>query len=177
MKISIIAAVAHNGVIGRNGDLPWHIPEDLKRFADLTRGHTVIVGRKTHESIVKKLGGPLKNRTTIVLSRNRNYGNVEGSVVSAQALEGALWLASSRGETEVFVIGGAEVYREALPLANRLYLTLVHDYPEGDTSFPPFQDGSWQAPTAELHPSDTEEHPGFTFFTYERKTKPAPVSS
>lgn len=181
MKISVIAAVAQNGVIGQNGDLPWEdIPEDRSRFAKLTSGHVVIAGRRTHESIIKRIGGPLLGRTTIVLSRKLDYGLEAASIITAPSLQAALEMARHRGEEEVFVIGGAEVYREALCVADRVYLTMVHDFPDGDTFFPPFnpkKDG-WREVDGKTW---TERTPKgdicCTFFTYERITVPAPASS
>ncbi len=128
--LAIIAAVARNGVIGRDGDLPWHLPEDLRHFKRTTSGHAVIMGRKTHESI----GFPLPKRLNIVVTRQPDFEAVGCSVV--HSMEEALALAWESDE-QPFVIGGAGLYAAALPLATRLVLTEVHDEVEGDTFFPP----------------------------------------
>lgn len=128
MIISLIAAVAENGVIGRKGALPWHIPSDLKRFNAVTRGHTVIMGRKTFESI----GRPLPGRRNIVLTRQQDY-QAEGCEI-VHDLDSAF--AACAGEAEVFIGGGGEVYAATIPLADRIYLTRVKAAVEGDTFFP-----------------------------------------
>ena len=162
--LSLIAALADNGVIGRNGDLPWHLPADLKHFKRLTWGHTLILGRKTHESIGRTLSGKtLPGRRSIVLSR-RPPDALPGVEV-APDLDRALEMA---GEGEVFVIGGAEVYRQALPRADRLYLTRVHAVIEGDTRFPDFEPGEWRVVEAEAHPADEQHACPFTFQRLER---------
>ena len=134
--ISLIAALADNGVIGRDNGLPWHIPEDLKHFKTLTLGKPVIMGRKTFESI----GKPLKGRSNIIVSRNKNL-LIEGAEVVA-SLEEAMARAKEFGQ-EIMIIGGAQVYAEALPKAERLYLTFVHTKAEGDTFFPDFATADW----------------------------------
>ena len=129
MKLIIIAAIARNRVIGKNGKLPWHIPEDLIRFKQLTVGHTVVMGRKTFDS----LDNPLPNRTNIVIT-----SRVINGVKSFPSLEFALQ--ALKNEKEVFVIGGGRVYADALKLADELRLTLVDRDVDGDTYFPPYQD-------------------------------------
>jgi dihydrofolate reductase len=127
-RLSLIVAVARNGVIGKNNRLPWHIPEDLKRFRALTMGHHILMGRRTWESI----GRPLPGRTSVVITRDPNY-SAPGALV-AHSLSAAL--AACAADAEAFVIGGAEIYREALPHADRVYLTeVMADYP-GDVWFP-----------------------------------------
>lgn len=150
----IVAAVGRNGIIGANGDLPWRIPEDLARFKKLTMGHALVMGRATFESI----GRPLPGRTNIVLTRRPHWSH-EGVEVAA-SLDEAVAIASSRGQ-DVFVAGGAEVYRAALPIADRIELTEVDAEPEGDTSFPPVDWSSWREVSRQAHP-------GFSFVTYER---------
>lgn len=127
MPITIVAAVARNGVIGRDGGLPWHLPEDLRRFKEMTMGGTLVMGRKTYESI----GRPLPGRTTVVVTRRPDWA-AEG-VLTAGSLEEALALA---GEGDVFVVGGAGVFRQALEVADALEITEVDAEPEGDTYFP-----------------------------------------
>ena len=135
MSIAIIAAMTENRVIGRNGAIPWDLPEDRRHFRELTMGHPVIIGRKTFESI----GRPLPGRMNIVLSRREEY-RAEGCLV-ARDLKAALMAAA--GNDEVFICGGGELYREALPRADRLYLTLVHMTVAGDTFFPEIPAGAF----------------------------------
>lgn len=167
MRVSLIAAVARNGVIGRDGRLPWHLPADLKRFRRLTTGHHVIMGRRTFESI----GKPLAGRTNLVLSRDpalRPFG-----VEVLRSLEEALQLAKRRGEEEAFVIGGSEVYRRALPLADRIYLTRVGADVEGDVRFPSLDPGEWTEKTDEVHSPDREHAVPFTFARLSKRPESA----
>jgi dihydrofolate reductase len=159
--ISIIVAVAQNGVIGCENRLIWHIPEDLRRFKRMTTGHPVVMGRKTFES----LGRPLPNRTNVVITRQKNY-SAEGVQV-VHSLEDAIQLFAP--EEEIFVIGGAEVYRQAMPLADKFYLTVVgHDY-QGDTYYPEWDHDQWHLISEERHEhGETFSHP-FDFRLYERK--------
>ncbi|MGD9636913.1 MAG: dihydrofolate reductase [Pirellulales bacterium] len=162
MRISLIAAMAENGVIGRGGQLPWRLKADLARFKQLTLGHTLIMGRKTWESI----GRPLAGRRMIVVTRQSGY-SAQGAEVT-NSLEAALEGARSAGEEEAFVIGGAEIYRQALPLADRLYMTLVLAEVEGDTKFPEIDWDLWARIDSKSHDADAEnEYPMF-FYTFER---------
>lgn len=136
--IAIIAALASNRIIGNQGALPWHLPEDLKRFKALTTGHPVIMGRKTHESILSSLGKPLPNRRSIVVTRSATYGAIGCEVVSSLALAIALV-----AEQQAFVIGGAEIYSLALPLVESMYLTEINATYEGDARFPEFDKSEW----------------------------------
>ena len=142
VRIAFVVAVAENGVIGRRGKLPWELPSDLKRFRKLTMGKPMIMGRKTYESI----GGPLDGRDTIVVTRRRDFAppwvHVAASVEDAVAL--GYELAAKRGVDEVAVIGGEEVFRLALPHADRIYLTLVHGTPAGDIHFAVPDAGTWR---------------------------------
>ena len=158
--ISIIAAVAQNGVIGDKNALLWHISEDMRFFKRTTSGHPVIMGRKTYES----LGRPLPNRTNVVISRTPR--EIEGCTV-VNSLEEAIALFPQ--EEEVFVIGGAQIYALALGVANKMYLTKVyHDY-QGDTSFPEWNADEWQLTQKEsFECGEKYPHP-FSFETYERK--------
>lgn len=135
--ISLIAALSENRVIGIKNHLPWNLPEDLKRFRTLTSGHPIIMGRKTFESI----GKPLPKRENIVITRDPAYAR-EGIRV-ASSLESAIEIARAGSPQEIFVIGGAEIYRLALPLADRLYLTLVSGQFEGDAFFPDWSVHAW----------------------------------
>lgn len=149
MDISIIVAIAENNVIGDNNQLIWHIPGDLKRFKALTMGHHIIMGRKTWESIGRALPG----RISIVVSRNPNY-LADGAIV-VTSLEDAL--AKAQLDNEVFIIGGAQIYEQALPLANKLYLTQVHKAFEGDVSFPNIDKNLWKQVSSEKgKPTETD---------------------
>jgi len=142
MKLSLVWAMAKNRVIGRNNSLPWYLPEDLKYFKRITLGKPVIMGRKTYESI----GKPLPGRTNVVVTRNTDW-QAEGVEV-VDSLEAARALCESIAEIdgceEAMVIGGAEIYKQALPLADKLYLTEVHAEVDGDTTFPEFDRDAWQ---------------------------------
>lgn len=161
-SISIIAAVAGNNAIGLNGKLLYWLPEDLKRFKALTTGHTIIMGRKTFDSLPK---GALPNRRNVVLTRSkRTFPGAETFPSLSQAL------ASCSAEEEVYVIGGASVYAEALPLAGRLCLTEVHDTPkEADAFFPDFDKDEWDVSFREEHESDEKHQQSYTFIDYVRK--------
>jgi dihydrofolate reductase len=138
-RISIIAAIGKNRVLGKNNKLLWHIPEDLRRFKNLTSGHPVIMGRKTYESIFAMLGKPLPNRTNIVVT-HLDYPAPEGVIVSHSLPEALSRAKDSKGSEEIFIIGGGQIYEAALPFTDRLYLTLIDDEQEGDTFFPPYED-------------------------------------
>jgi dihydrofolate reductase len=154
MILSLIAAMSENRVIGREGKLPWYLPEDLKRFRKLTLGHVVIMGRKTYESI----GKPLPNRTNIILTKQTNY-HALGTRIEA-SIEKAL----SGLSGEVFIIGGGEVYQQALPRADRIYLTLVHTAIEGDTFFPETHRFHFQEKERETYPGS----PSYSFIRLEK---------
>lgn len=141
--ISIIVAVADNGVIGCANKLIWHLSDDLKRFKRLTTGHPVVMGRKTFDSI----GRPLPNRVNIVISRDKSL-DIE-DVVVVNSIDGAVGLFGA--DEEIFIIGGGEIYRQSMPLADKLYLTLVHQTPEGDTYFPEIDHGQWKEVFREVH--------------------------
>ena len=136
-RISIIAALGHNRVLGKDNQLLWHIPEDLKRFKTLTLGHPCIMGRKTFESVVTSLGKPLPGRTSVVVTRDPRW-NFDGAV-AAHSVEDALAKAKELDKEEVFIIGGAQIYEQALLSADRLYLTLVDDEKDGDVFFPEYK--------------------------------------
>jgi dihydrofolate reductase len=161
VPVTIVAAVARNGVIGVDGGLPWHLPDDLRRFKALTMGHVLVMGRKTYESI----GHPLPGRTTVVVTRNAAWDPGSDEVVRAPGLDEAIRAARAIDD-EVFVVGGAQVYADALPLAGRLELTLVDDEPDGDTTFPAVEWADW----VELR---RDEGHGVAYVTYERR----PVAS
>ncbi|GAB3703888.1 type 3 dihydrofolate reductase [Spirosoma flavus] len=163
MKISLISAVAENGVIGRNNELPWHLPDDFAFFKRKTSHHPIIMGRKSLES----LGKPLKNRTNIVLTRNQDFKTENVTVV--HTLEEAVNVAKQINNSEIFVIGGAEIYKMALPIATTLYLTEIHQAYEGDAYFPKFDKSVWQEMERITHPADERHAVSFDFVTYERR--------
>jgi dihydrofolate reductase len=164
LRLSIIVAVAENGVIGRDGGLPWHLSADLQRFKRITMGHTIIMGRRTWESI----GRPLPGRKSIVVSRQADYRTEFESVARAGCLDDALQLAAASGDDEAFIIGGAELYREALLRADRLHVTRVRANVEGDTRFPAVDWDQWQFAQGEEHIADDANDYNYAFEVYER---------
>lgn len=157
MEKIIVAAVAENNVIGKDGDIPWHYPEDLKHFRETTMGHPVVMGSSTYRSLPEE-HRPLEGRTNIVLTRSGV--DADESVKIANNLEEAWEIAGQHGE-KVYVIGGAAVYEQVLPEADRMVITEVHDEPRGDTYFPDWNEDNWE----EIERDDREE---FSFVTYER---------
>ncbi len=157
--LSIIVATAKNRVIGVNNTLPWHLPEDLKRFRALTTGHHIIMGRKTYDS----LGRLLPGRTTVIVTRNQAY-KVEGAIV-VHSLEDAITACGD--DQEVFLIGGAELYQDGLKLANKLYFTEIDAEYEGDAFFPEFDLSEWNVGDAEAYTSVNGL--SFRYLTYQRK--------
>lgn len=166
VKLAVIVAAADNGVIGRNGALPWHLPEDLRYFKRVTLGKPIVMGRKTYESI----GKPLPGRTNIVVSRNTHF-RAEGVRVVA-SLEEALQLAETIAENdaidELMVIGGAQIYAEALLRADRLYYTAVHCSVDGDAVLPEIDWALWRETSREAHPATATDEAAYTFLTYDR---------
>lgn len=163
MRISLIAALDRQRGIGKDNQLPWRLPADLKRFRELTTGHHLIVGRKTYESI----GKPLPGRTMIIVTRQPDF-QAEGSLV-VDSVAAALALAESRTETEVFVIGGAEIYAQTLAQADRLYLTFVDAEVAADTFFPTFAEDNWQEVERSTHAADEKNQYTFTFVTLSKR--------
>ncbi len=167
MKISLIAAVARNGVIGRDNGLPWHLPEDLRHFQSVTRGHVLVMGRRTWESFAT----PLPGRRILVVTRQGGWqpeGAPEG-VEAVASLDEALEKARSAGETEVLIAGGTEVYRAALPFADRMYLTRIDAEVPGDTWFPPFDEAAWRTVEETRHEPDADHLFAFTRQTLDRR--------
>jgi dihydrofolate reductase len=162
-RICIIAALAANRVIGRNNALPWHLPPDLKRFKALTMGHPVVMGRKTYESI----GRPLPGRRNLVITRNRSFGAPGCEVV--HSLDAAI--AACRGAQEIFVIGGAQLYRESLPRAQRLEFTEIRAEIEGDATFPEFCMSEWHETGREIHHDEAGIPFRYDFARYERANR------
>jgi dihydrofolate reductase len=161
-EISLVAAVADNGVIGADGGMPWHLPADLAHFKQLTMGKPVLMGRLTWESI----GKPLPGRLNLVLTRDHAW-QAEGAHRVA-SLDDALRTAQRAGATELMVIGGAEVYRQALPRARRIYMTRVHAEPWGDTLFPELEPGDWDEVARRERLSDERNPWDLTFVVLER---------
>jgi dihydrofolate reductase len=164
-RIALVVAVARNGVIGRDGGLPWHISSDLKRFKEITLGKPVIMGRKTWESLPKR---PLPGRQNIVITRQKGFGAV-GAIAVADVQQA---LAAAGDVAEVAVIGGGEIYRLFWPRAGRLYLTEVDMTVEGDTSFPPVRADEWQEVAVEHHPQGPKDSAAFTLRTLDRRKRP-----
>lgn len=166
IPLAVIVAAAENGVIGRNNSLPWHLPEDLRYFKRVTMGKPIVMGRKTFESI----GRPLPGRTNIVISRNAGF-SAPGVKVAA-SLDDALTLgqdiAHIDGASEVVVIGGAEIYRLAMPRAGRLYVTEVHASVEGDALLPPINWSEWREVSRERHSASASNPYDYSFVLYER---------
>jgi dihydrofolate reductase len=159
-RLSLIVAMSRNRVIGANGKIPWHLPGELRLFKDLTMGHHIIMGRKTWESIGRLLPG----RTTVIVTRQGGYG-VPGAIV-AHSLQEAI--AACRGDAEIFVIGGADIFREALPLADRVYLTTVDIELAGDTFMPSFEGADWRVKSSRSFPADERNRRAYTLAVHER---------
>lgn len=163
MTVSAIVAVAKNGVIGSDNQIPWHLPNDLRFFKKHTTGHHVIMGRVTYLS----LGRPLPNRTNVVITRNPHFV-AEGCMV-VNSIEEALALALKNGETEAFIIGGATIYEAAMPYLDRIYLTEVDLEPKGDTQFFWTPDGQWTKVFSEHFDADERNKAGHTFNIFEKQ--------
>jgi dihydrofolate reductase len=160
MRITLVAAVAKNGVIGRDGDLPWRLPDDLKAFKRLTLGKPVVMGRKTWESI----GRPLPGRHNVVMTRSEGFAAPGASVVSS--VQQALELLTDH--EEIMVIGGGAIYRQFLGRASRIYLTEVDAEVDGDVTFPELDAAEWEETSREHHPADERHAYGFTLVRLDR---------
>lgn len=156
--ITIIAAAGENNELGKNNDLVWHLPDDFKRFKQLTTGHYIIMGRKTFESFPK----PLPNRTHVVITRNTNYQNEDAIIVSS--LEEAIEV--SKDDSNPYIIGGGEIYKLSLPYAHKIELTRVHGTFEADTFFPEFSEKEWNLAKKEFHEKDEKHQYAFTYETW-----------
>lgn len=161
-NLTLIAAAAENDVIGKDNQLIWHLSDDLKHFKNLTSGHSIIMGRKTFESF----GKPLPNRTHIVITRQKKYTAPFGVIV-VHSLEEAL--ETAKNDTQPFIIGGGEIYKEAMPYADKIELTRVHDHFDGDTFFPQIDRLIWKETESILHQKDDKHDYSFSFITYERR--------
>ncbi len=160
MILSLIVAASENNVIGKGNKLPWHLPDDLKRFKALTKGHPIIMGRKTFESI----GRVLPDRVNIVVSNTLE--EAPAGTLLANSLTAALDLAKT--SDEAFIIGGSQLFAMSLPLAGRLFLTRVHATIDGDVSLPTIDFSKWKEMCREEHPKDSDHQYSFTFLNYER---------
>jgi dihydrofolate reductase len=164
MIISLLVAMDEKNGIGKDNHLPWHLSADLKRFKALTMGHHVIMGRKTYESI----GRPLPGRTMVIITRSPDY-QAEGCLVT-HSLEEALDIARQAGETEAFVIGGGQIFAQALPLADRIYLTRVHTVSEADVFFPPLDIEDWSIQDTSGVPADDKNQFSSTYMVLQKRT-------
>lgn len=162
MIVSAIVATARNGVIGKNNEIPWYLPADLKYFKRTTIDHHVIMGRKTFES----MGRPLPKRTNIVVTRDVFF--IASGCLIARTIEEALGMAYDNGETEAFIIGGGEIYRQSMKYCDRIYLTEIDIEPEGDVFFPEMDAAEWALSSSEAHPADEKNEWAYTFKVYER---------
>ena len=156
----MIVAMARNRVIGANGKIPWHLPNELQLFKSVTRGHHIIMGRKTYESIGRLLPG----RTTVIVTRQKDY-SISGAKI-AHTLEQAITLCN--GDSEIFVIGGGELYRAAMPMADRLYLTVVDAEPAGDTQMPEFNATEWRLQSTKQYSRDERHAHDYRFEVHDR---------
>lgn len=164
MTISSIVAIDRNRVIGKDNDIPWYLPADLKYFKRRTINHHIIMGRKSFESI----GRPLPKRTNVVITRNPFY--IASNCLIASSVEEALHMAHSNGETEAFIIGGGQIYELALPYCHQVYLTRVDLAVEGgEVFFPPLPDADWQLASSEAHPADEKNEHAYTFERWTRQ--------
>lgn len=163
MTISFIVAASENNVIGKDNKLPWCLPTDMRYFKNVTWGMPVIMGRKSFES----LGKALKGRTNIVVTRNKDWKAEDAQVV--QTIDGAITVAAQSDAKEIFIIGGAEIFRSALPSADRIYLTLVHGNFEGDAFFPAMEQGEWKLVSNRDCAADVKNPYALSFQVWERK--------
>lgn len=159
--LTIIAAAAENNALGKDNQLVWHLPDDFKRFKSLTSGHYIIMGRKTFESFPK----PLPNRTHVIITRQTDYKVPEGCLVVSNLQEA---INSCPKEEEVFVIGGGQIYQQAIDLVDKIDLTRVHTSVEADTFFPEIDLSKWELVFEEFHPKDEKHNFDFTFLTYKK---------
>ena len=165
MQIVVIAAVADNGVIGRGGTMPWRLKSDMRHFRALTFGKPVVMGRKTYHSLQIK---PLPGRTNIVVTRDKSF-TAPGVLVAPSldaALEAARGDAMRRGTDAIMIIGGADLYAQAMPFADRLEITQVHSRPEGDSLFPPIDPAVWREAAREAHPAGADDDAAYDFVSY-----------
>jgi dihydrofolate reductase len=166
MEISAIAALSRNRVIGRDNDLPWKLPDDMRFFMETTKGHHVIMGRKNYDSLKGKFK-PLPDRTNIIITRQKNL-QAPGCII-LNDIEAAVDVARKNSETECFIIGGSEIYKLAMPLTTRLYLTEIDAEIDGDTFFPSIDKSRWQEVSRTHHNADERHKYAFDFVRYDKK--------
>jgi len=162
MIISLVVAAATNNAIGKDGEMPWHLPNDLKHFKNVTWGMPVIMGRKTFEA----LGKPLAGRKNIVLTHNPNWD--KAGTIAVQKMKDALFLAGETDAKEVMVIGGGEIYKMIFDKANRIYMTRIEAEPEADTFFPAIHPKEWKLVSQQKHEADNKHAYNYSFETWER---------
>lgn len=160
MKVSFVVAVSENNCIGKDNQLLWHLPEDLKHFKNITTGGTIIMGRKTFESI----GKPLPNRISIVITTQKNFDAKGALVVSSLDVA----LEKCKNKEEVFIVGGGEIYKYSLPFTDFIYLTKVHHHFEGDTFFPALNPLEWEVVMESYHDADEKHAFPYSFINYKR---------
>ncbi|MCB0487625.1 MAG: dihydrofolate reductase [Cyclobacteriaceae bacterium] len=166
MKISLIAALSQNRVIGKNNDLPWRLPDDMKYFMETTSGHHVIMGRKNYDSLPEKFK-PLPNRINIVVTRQKGFKAAGCEIV--HSIEEGVEIGRKAEERELFIIGGAEIYKASLAVADCLYLTEIDAIIEGDTYFPEINPSEWREVSRKRHEADQKHKHAFDFVVYDRK--------
>jgi dihydrofolate reductase len=159
--ITLIAAASENNALGKNNDLLWHLPDDFKRFKQLTSHHYIIMGRKTFESFPK----PLPNRTHVIITRQKNY-HYQGCIIVSNLKEA---IAICPKDQTIFVIGGGEIYQQSIAIADCIELTRVHTTIDADTFFPEINQTEWQLTFEEFHPQDEKHQYSFTFQTFHKK--------
>lgn len=159
----IMAAKAKNNVIGKDNDLIWHLPKDLKFFKRTTKGHTLIMGRKTFES----LGNPLPHRDSWIVTRNKDYSS--DGITTYQSIESAMEAGEQKGLETIFILGGGEIYRQSMSFADKLIITEVHENFEGDTVFPEIDPKIWEEVSREEHKADEKNIYDFAFVEYLRR--------
>lgn len=162
--LAAIVAMARNRVIGIHNQLPWHLPADLQHFKSITTGHAILMGRKTYESI----GKPLPNRLNIILTRDPHYQATGCTAV--QSLEAGIQVAKQQEKEHLFIIGGADIFRQTLPFISRLYLTIIHHEFTGDTYFPVFETEAWEETNRSDHSADTLNPWSYSFLIYEKRS-------
>ena len=163
MNISIIVAITENNIIGRDNGMPWHLPADLKYFRERTTGHHIVMGRKTFESIGG--GRPLPNRVSIIITKQKDY-KANGCLI-AHSLEEAIEIA--KGQDELFIIGGKQIYDQSLALANKMYITRIHTHIDGDTSFPQYDENQWEMTSYTEREADGKNAYPLSFLVFEKK--------
>ncbi len=164
LVISAIAAIGENRVIGKDNKMPWHLPADLKHFKAVTMGKPILMGRKTYQSI----GRPLPGRTNIIITRDKDF-HAPGCIV-VTSLADAIATASQQGANEIFIIGGAEVYKQLLPATDRIYLTVIHHDFDGDTFFPEIKQNEWKEVEHEDFSADAENPYSYSFLRLDKRT-------